>query len=90
MLDHVITLYRNLYFHALVMSALQYKEQRIRMSVADILLKSGITEPFDSNDFKDWIRIKFNIVHTESFLKCPIYYFNKNSDMIIPLGEQEI
>lgn len=89
-LDNVITLYRNLYFHALVMSALQYKEQRIRMSVADILLKSGITEPFDSNDFKDWIRIKFNIVHTESFLKCPIYYFNKNSDMIIPLGEQEI
>lgn len=89
-LDNVIKLYRNLYFHALVMSALQYKEQRIRMSVADILLKSGITEPFDSNDFKDWIRIEFNIVHTESFLKCPIYYYNKNSDMIIPLGEQEI
>lgn len=89
-LDKVITLYRNLYFHALVMSALRYKEQRIRMSVADILLKSGITDISDLNDFKDWIRTEFNIVHTESFLKCSIYYFNKNSDMIIPSGEQKI
>ncbi len=89
-LDKVITLYRNLYFHALVMSVLQYKEQRIRMSVADISLKSGITNTSDLNDFEEWIRTDFNIVHTESFLKCPIYYFNKNSDMIVPSGEQEL
>ena len=88
-LGKVITLYRNLYFHALVMSALRYKEQRIRMSVADILLKSGITDISDLNDFKAWIRTEFNIVHNESFLKCPIYYFDKNSDMIIPSGEQK-
>lgn len=88
-LDKVITLYRSLYFHALVMSALRYKEQRIRMSVADILLKSGITDISDLNDFKDWIRTEFNIVHNESFLRCPIYYFDKNSDMIIPSGEQK-
>lgn len=88
-LDKVITLYRSLYFHALVMSALRYKEQRIRMSVADILLKSGITDISDLNDFKDWIHTEFNIVHNESFLRCPIYYFDKNSDMIIPSGEQK-
>lgn len=88
-LDKMITLYRNLYFHALVMSALRYKEQRIRMSVTDILLKSGITDISDLNDFKDWICTEFNIVHNESFLKCPIYYFDKNSDMIIPSGEQK-
>lgn len=89
-LDKVIELYQNLYFHALVMSAMRYKEQRIKMSVADISLKSGITNGFDLNDFKDWIRTEFNIVHRESFLKCPIYYFDKNSDMILPLGEQDL
>lgn len=89
-LDKVITLYQNLYFHALVMSALRYKEQRIRMSVSDILLKSGITNTSDLNDFEGWIRTDFNIIHTESFLKCPVYYFDKNSDMLIPSGEKEL
>lgn len=89
-LDKVITLYQNLYFHALVMSALRYKEHRIGMSIADISLKSGITNNSDLKKFKDWIRTDFNIVHPESFLKCPIYYFDRNSDMIIPSGEQEL
>ena len=86
-LDKVIELYQTLYFHALVMSALRYKEQRIGMSVADISLKSGITNNAELNEFKNWIRTEFNIVHAESFLKCPIYSFDKNSDMIIPSGE---
>lgn len=86
-LDKVIILYRNLYYHALVMSALRYKEQRNSMSVTEILLKSGVTDDSDVRDFKDWIRTKFNIVHTESFLKCPIYHFDKNSDIITPSGE---
>lgn len=89
-LDKVITLYQNLYFHALVMSALHYKEQRIGMSVSEISLKSGITDTSDLNDFTDWIRSDFNTVHAESFLKCPVYCFDKNSDMIIPSGAQEL
>ncbi len=89
-LDKVITLYQNLYFHALVMSALHYKEQRIGMSVSEISLKSAITDTSDLNDFTDWIRSDFNTVHAESFLKCPVYCFDKNSDMIIPSGAQEL
>lgn len=87
-LNNIIILYRNLYLHALVMSTLQYKEQRIRMSVTDISKKSGVTSTCDLNSFKDWMRTEFNTAHTESFMKCPIYYFDKDSDMIIPLGDQ--
>lgn len=89
-LDGVIALYRNLYFHALVMSALHYKEQRIGMSVSEISFNSGIIDTSDLKDFTNWLRTDFNRVHAESFLKCPIYYFDKNSDMIIPSGAQEL
>lgn len=89
-LDGVIALYRNLYFHALVMSALHYKEQRVGMSVSEISLNSGIIDTSDLKNFTNWLRTDFNMVHAESFLKCPIYYFDKNSDMIIPSGAQEL
>jgi len=88
-LDKINALYLNLYFHALVMSSLQYKEQCIAMSVEDISLKSGILYSSDLSDFREWIRTEFNTVHTESFLKQPIFCFDKDSDMIIPLGAQE-
>ena len=89
-LDGVIALYRNLYFHALVMSALHYKEQRVGMSVSEVSLNSGIIDTSDLKNFTNWLRTDFNMVHAESFLKCPIYYFDKNSDMIIPSGAQEL
>lgn len=86
--DKVKSMYHSLYFHALVMSALQYKDHRSRMSVAEISGASGISDNTDLTDFIKWIRTNFNTVHTESFLKCPIYRFDEDSDMIIPLGAQ--
>lgn len=79
-------LYRDLYFHALIMSVLQFKGDHLSLPIDEIAQRSGISFSDDCCEFKNWIQTKFNSIHYDSLLKCPIFHYDRNRDMITAIG----
>lgn len=75
--------YTNLYIHALLMSALRFKENRSEnASVEDILSEMGISMKNDRSLVQLWIASKFETIHSDVFEGKPQYYYSAESGMI--------
>ena len=76
--------YIDLYVHALVMSALDFKGNKHRdMSIDAILSEMGLTESQDKAFVKTWIGSKFTTVHSSVFERKPLYHYDSKSRMLI-------
>lgn len=72
--------YNNLYIHALVLSALKFKENEHEDNNIEILLpKMGITDADDKSFVRAWIKSEFYIVHSGVFGENPLYCYDSQS-----------
>ena len=71
------------------MSALDYRGRSTMTTVSDIIQRIGIKQRDDVNNFKKWIADEFNHVHTEAFLKSPLFIYEPTSDKFVHIkGER--
>lgn len=80
--------YNNLYVHALVLSALKFKDNENGDKSIDVLLSEmGITGTNDKSFVKTWIKKQFNTVHSGMFEEKPLYYYDSKSEIIKRIKE---
>ena len=69
--------YEDLYVHALVLSALKFKENKNREHKIDALLSEmGVTEADDMSLVQTWIATRFDVVHNGVFKGNPLYGYD--------------
>lgn len=82
--------YINLYIHAIAMSALNYKNEKISfISLKDLLRKMPICSNKNRPFIEKWFKETFNYIHTESFFKSPIYKYDQELDLISYIGGEK-
>lgn len=80
--------YESLLLHALIISALGYVSNYSRIPISQVIEDLNITNHMALSQFKELIKDDFNKVHTEAFLKSPIYLFDSVSDEFINVKEK--
>lgn len=81
--DCIIQKYQNMYLHSLMMSILNFNENRTERLSMDTIEKIRFESSSDLDLLVSWIENEFNVVHYESFFKKPLYYFDNSSDCIV-------
>lgn len=80
--------YIDLYMHALVMSAMEYRELAIKQFEVDkVVIKMGVSELSDIEFSRNWIETSFNDVHNAVFEGKPLYEYNPVKKMIARVKE---
>ena len=80
--------YENLLLHAIIISTLGYTNNSSKISVSQVIIDAKIEKHMDLTQFQKWIGDEFNKVHTEAFLKSPIYVFDSLSDEFVNVKEK--
>lgn len=69
--------YIHLYMHALVLSAMKYRDKKIEnLSINNLILEMGVMEDSDVMYAKNWIERHFNAVHNDVFEGKPIFIYD--------------
>lgn len=80
--------YTDLYVHALVMSALRFRDNENRdNSIELICSEMGIDEEQDRAIVQTWIKSRFDTVHSGMFEGDPLYYYDSENGMIKRIEE---
>lgn len=87
--DEIKKQYENLLIHAVLMSGLNYLKAKQTKSVSNLVKHLNKPKNFDIGVFKKWIANNFNHIHSESFLKAPIFIYNPNTDEFELVKENE-
>lgn len=68
--------YIGLYFHALVLSAMEYPTGKIEcLSTEELAKRAGITESAEAVKLKSWLENDFNQVHQTALMNAPIFHY---------------
>lgn len=80
--------YINLYMHALVLSAMHYKERKIKELAMDSLIPNmGEFNDSDISFAKKWIETCFNDIHNGSFEGRPLFKYDPVRKVILRVEE---
>lgn len=87
--DEIKKKYENLLIHAVLMSALNYLKPKQAKRMSDLVNHLDKPRKFDLALFKKWVSNDFNLVHSESFFKKPIFVYNPSTDEFELMKEDE-